>query len=124
MSAGHSADPSHARPPAPSPGVSPDPSAGRGPAADDAIGCLYGDGTSPSPQVFLNRPAESVAASLGAWLNRAHDDQPIRVHLVTGFVGFGGLACLADELAALLRAGADVRLLLGVAPADDLQITS
>ena len=85
---------------------------------------LIHDGDSPPvPGVFVNRPGESVASGLRDWLRRAHEDMPLRVHLVTAFVGFSGLACLAEDLTMLLRSGTAVRVLIGVAPPDAPHIT-
>lgn len=78
----------------------------------------------PWPDLFVNTSGRSVRSGVVEWLCSMRPKWPgARVTFVTGYLSVRGLLTVEPVLRDMLRSGARVRLLLGVAPHEQARIT-
>lgn len=79
----------------------------------------------PWPDLFINGADRSVRDDVLAWLSSMRFRCPgTRITFVAGYISVRGLLAASDVLHDLVRSGARVRILLGVAPSERVRITA
>ena len=83
------------------------------------------DTRDPWPDLFINGDDRSVREGVLAWLSsQCQRCSRTRITFVAGYISVRGLLVASDVLHDLVRSGARVHILLGVAPSERVRITA